>query len=123
MSCIICQDGTSEKVIKNKYCDCKYYFHKSCWNIYIKSTPNNVKCLLCRKNLTKLFEPNSKTIPSAPPPDIIVEHEYRELENQEHEQELPHQNIQNDDRKKKIAKIIITLAIIIVITIVFISII
>ena len=119
MSCIICQDGTSEKVVKNKYCECKYAFHKSCWINYTKSTPNNIKCLLCRKDLTKLFEPNKKIIPTAPPPDIIVEQAYRELESQE----SPTQIRQNDEKKKKILKIIIAISIIIVITIVFISII
>jgi hypothetical protein len=40
--CVICLDK-SDKLIYNKRCKCKYYYHDECWkNLYIQN-----KCLLC----------------------------------------------------------------------------
>jgi hypothetical protein len=49
--CLICKDTGSEPIIDNTKCTCKYKYHNTCWNRYVKSkTP--VLCLLCRAPLS-----------------------------------------------------------------------
>lgn len=54
-TCIICQDNFSS--ISNSWiCDCSHVFHKSCLCKLIFFTNNKqIKCPLCRKNITMEF--------------------------------------------------------------------
>ena len=60
MDCIICQDSGSEPLQDNTACSCKYKRHSSCWIDYVHST-TNVKCLMCRKDLSVKSVPKTKS--------------------------------------------------------------
>ena len=72
MECIICQDSGTEPLQDNTACSCKYKRHTSCWIDYVHST-TNLKCLMCRKDLSVKATPKSKSPPTVPvrlPPSI-----------------------------------------------------
>ena len=72
MECIICQDSGTEPLQDNTACSCKYKRHTSCWIDYVHST-TNLKCIMCRKDLSIKPTPKSKSSPTIPvrlPPSI-----------------------------------------------------
>jgi len=65
MECIICQDSGAEPLQDNTACSCKYKRHTTCWIDYVHSA-TNLKCLMCRKDLSVKAAPKSKSPPIAP---------------------------------------------------------
>ena len=61
--CIICMEDISENLIDNKYCDCKFKYHKNCyekWLVYSNLSPINrerdnnfivYNCILCKEGI------------------------------------------------------------------------
>ena len=48
MVCYLCHDNTDEPLINCKNKLCKAYFHKTCWEKYLKiNTLNNSICKVC----------------------------------------------------------------------------
>jgi hypothetical protein len=73
IKCNICYDRGTEKLIRNKYCPCKYRVHDSCWKQYIEhcnKNNKNVTCITCR--ITIKLKPTNiiQVRPSAPPSDF-----------------------------------------------------
>jgi hypothetical protein len=67
MNCIICQDNGQEPILDNKYCDCKYKIHNSCWIDYVNSQ-KQLKCLMCRKDISTC--PKTKSAINNQPPNV-----------------------------------------------------
>ena len=65
MECIICQDSGTEPLQDNTACSCKYKRHTTCWIDYVHST-TNLKCIMCRKDLSVKPTPKSKSPTIAP---------------------------------------------------------
>lgn len=60
MSCLICQDAGQEPLQDNTACSCKYKCHSSCWIDYVNAN-NELKCPMCRKDITVKPKPKPKT--------------------------------------------------------------
>ena len=65
MECIICQDSGAEPLQDNTACSCKYKRHTSCWIDYVHSS-TNLKCLMCRKDLSVKQTPKTKSSLTTP---------------------------------------------------------
>lgn len=57
-TCIIChqniQDNAALDISSNTYCDCRFYFHQSCYEKWINLTRNQ-SCIICKTNISMNF--------------------------------------------------------------------
>jgi len=57
-TCIIChqniQDNAALDISSNTYCDCRFYFHHSCYEKWINLTRNQ-SCIICKTDISMNF--------------------------------------------------------------------
>lgn len=57
-TCIIChqniQDNAALDISSNTYCDCRFYFHQSCYEKWINLTRNQ-SCIICKTDISMNF--------------------------------------------------------------------